>query len=45
MPRRPPRFERREMNWLLLFMSVVIAVAFVWVIYEVFHLALAPAGE
>ncbi len=33
------------MNWLLLFMSVVIAAAFVWVVYEFFHLALTPAGE
>ena len=45
MARRPPKQEQREMSWLLLFISVVIAAAFVWVVYEVFHLALAPAGE
>lgn len=43
--RKKPKQEQREMNWLLLFMSVVIAAAFVWVVYEVFHLALTPAGE
>lgn len=45
MDRKKPKREQREMNWLLLFMSVVIAAAFVWVVYEVFHLALTPAGE
>lgn len=32
---KPPRREITEMNWLLLFMCAVIAVAAVWVIHEI----------
>jgi len=35
LTRKPPRQEITEMNWLLLFMCAVIAVAAVWVIHEV----------
>jgi len=41
LSRRPPKQERREMNWLVLLVCLVIAAAVAWVVYEIVELLAA----